>query len=76
MEIPPLDTAAIGIQRGFDTMHGAAAKVASAGQIEGSEDRTLEAMVELKQGEHQAKASVKALSAENDVIGTLLSTRA
>ena len=76
MQIPPLDSAATGIQRGVDTVANASAKIASAEQFEGSSDRTIESMVELKQGEIQAKASAKALSAENDVIGTLLSTRA
>ena len=73
METPPLDSAATGIARGVDTVVDASAKIASADQMHGNDDRTVEALVELEQGKQQAQASAKALSAENDVIGALLS---
>ena len=76
MDTPPIDTAVIGIQRGLDTIQNSAAKLATAGQLEGGEDQTVTALTELEQGKQQAQASAKALSAENDVIGALLSVRA
>lgn len=75
MEIPA-DTAAIGIQRGLDRIETATAQIASADQQSGKDDRTVDALVELQRGKQQTQASTKALSAENDVIGALLSTRA
>ncbi len=76
METPPIDTAVTGIQRGLETIQNSAAKLASAEQLDGGEDRAVEALTELEQGVQQAQASGKALSAENDVIGALLSVRA
>ncbi len=76
METPPIDSATAGIQRGQETIQNAAAKLASAKQLEGSDDRAVESLIELEQGKQQSQASVKALSAENDVIGALLSVRA
>lgn len=76
METPPVNTAVMGIQRGVETIENSAAKLASADQLSGSEDRTVEALTELEQGKQQALASTRALSAENDVIGALLSVRA
>ena len=70
------DTSAIGIQRGLDRIEAASATIASADQQSGKDDRTVEAMVELQRGKQQSQASTKALSAENDVIGSLLSTKA
>ena len=67
---------ALGVQRGSDTIQTAAAKLASADQLSGTDDRTVEALTELEQGKQQAQASAKAISAENDVIGSLLSVRA
>ncbi|MEM7207357.1 MAG: hypothetical protein AAF434_06015 [Pseudomonadota bacterium] len=76
METPPLDSAATGIQRGLSTIENASAKIASASQQSGKDDRTTEAVAELAEGKQQAQASAKSLSAENDVIGALLSTKA
>ena len=76
METPPIDTAVTGIQRGQETIQNSAAKLARAEQPDGDDDQTVSALTELEQGKHQAQASAKALSAENDFIGALLSVRA
>ncbi|MEM7292758.1 MAG: hypothetical protein AAF420_05075 [Pseudomonadota bacterium] len=76
METPPLDSAVTGIQRGVDTVQNASAKIASADSLNDTTDDTVEALVELEKGKQQTQASAKALSAENDVIGALLSTKA
>ena len=70
------NTATLGIQRGLDGIESGASKIASAEQQNSTEDRTIEALIEIEQGKQQSQASVKALSAENEVIGSLLSITA
>ena len=66
----------VGIQRGVDQIQTAAHNLASIEKAEDESRNTVEALTDLERGKQQAQASAKALSAENDVIGSLLSVRA
>ncbi len=67
-----------GIQRGFDSMRKNASEIASADQLNkaGQETDLEGAMVGLLQSKIQVQASAKVVSAVDDVIGSLIDTRA
>jgi hypothetical protein len=67
-----------GIQRGLEGMRQNAADIASADQLNrAGKDTDLEtSMVELNQNKFQVQASAKVVSALDEVIGTLIDTRA
>ena len=67
-----------GIQRGLDGMRQNAADIASADQLNrAGKDTDLEtSMVEMNQNKVQVQASAKVVSALDEVIGTLIDTRA
>ena len=67
-----------GIQRGLEGMRQNAAEIASADQLNrAGKDTDLEtSMVELNQNKVQVQASAKVVSALDEVIGTLIDTRA
>ena len=67
-----------GIQRGLEGMRQNAADIASADQLNRAGKNTdLEtSMVELNQNKYQVQASAKVVSALDEVIGTLIDTRA
>lgn len=67
-----------GIQRGLDGMRQNAAEIASADQLNrAGKDTDLEtSMVEMNQNKVQVQASAKVVSALDEVIGTLIDTRA
>jgi hypothetical protein len=71
----PLDSALVGIQRGQQTIQAASSKIASPEQAGNSQEQSVEALVELEKGKQQVQASSQALSAENTVIGSLLSVK-
>lgn len=73
----------LGIQRGFAGLNANAANIASASMVNGAEAATpapkisLErALVGLQQNSHEVAASTRALSAQNDMLGTLLDVMA
>lgn len=67
-----------GIQRGLEGMRQNAADIASADQLNraGKETDLETSMVELNQNKFQVQASAKVVSALDEVIGTLIDTRA
>ncbi len=67
-----------GIQRGLDGMRQNAADIASADQLNnaGKETDLETSMVEMNQNKFQVQASAKVISALDEVIGTLIDTRA
>ncbi len=70
--------AVLGIQRGLDGMRKNAADIASADQLNntGQETDLVNAVVELNQNKVQVQASAKVVSALDEVVGSLLDTRA
>lgn len=70
-------SAVLGIQKGLQGMRRVASEIAGAQQTPESKPTDISrAMVELKQHANQAKASVKALQAADDLLGTLFDERA
>ncbi|TNF37481.1 MAG: hypothetical protein EP315_02580 [Gammaproteobacteria bacterium] len=67
-----------GIQRGLDGMRKNAAEIASADQLNqaGSETDLAGSMVEMNQNKVQVQASAKVVSALDEMVGTLIDTRA
>ncbi len=71
-----------GIQRGLDGMRKDAAEIASADQLNKAGQETESAtdltgaLVDLKQNQVQVQASAKVVSALDEVIGTIIDTRA
>ena len=67
-----------GIQRGLEGMRQNAADIASADQLNrAGQDTDLEtSLVELNENKFQVQASAKVVSALDEVIGTLIDTRA
>ncbi len=72
------NSAVQGIQRGLDGMRKNAAEIASADQLNqaGEETDLAGSMVEMNQNKVQVQASAKVVSALDEVIGTLIDTRA
>lgn len=67
----------LGIQKGFQGMRRVASEIASTQQTQQTKPTDLSrAMVEMKVHANQTKASVKALQAADDVLGTLIDERA
>ncbi|MCU7796581.1 MAG: hydrolase [Candidatus Thiodiazotropha sp. (ex Semelilucina semeliformis)] len=67
----------LGIQKGFQGMRRVASEIASTQQTQQAKPTDLSrAMVEMKVHANQTKASVKALQAADDVLGTLIDERA
>lgn len=71
-------TAVQGIQRGLDGMRKNAAEIASADQLNqaGQETDLAGALVNLQQNKVQVQASAKVVSTLDEVIGSLIDTRA
>lgn len=67
-----------GIQRGLDGMRKNAAEIASADQLNqaGKETDLVGAMVGMQQNKIQVQASAKVVSTLDEVVGTLIDTRA
>lgn len=67
-----------GIQRGLDGMRKDAAEIASADQLNhaGQETDLVGALVNLQQNKVQVQASAKVVSTLDEVIGSLIDTRA
>ena len=67
-----------GIQRGLDGMRQNAADIASADQLNqaGQDTDLVGALVDLNQNKVQVQASAKVVSALDEVVGTLIDTRA
>ena len=72
------NSAVQGIQRGLDGMRKNAAEIASADQLNqaGNETDLAGAMVEMNQNKVQVQASAKVVSALDEMVGTLIDTRA
>ena len=71
-------SAVLGIQRGLDGMRKDAAEIASADQLNnaGQETDLVDSIVSLKQNQIQVQASAKVVSAMDEVMGTIIDTRA
>lgn len=75
-------SAVLGIQRGLDGMRKDAAEIASADQLNNAgadtatESDVTSALVNLKQNQVQVQASAKVVSALDEVIGSIIDTRA
>lgn len=71
-------SAVLGIQRGLDGMRKDAADIASADQLNnsGQETDVVESLVSLKQNQVQVQASAKVVSAVDEVLGSIIDTRA
>ena len=67
-----------GINRGLEGMRKNAAEIASADQLNGAGQETdlVGSLVGLQQNKVQVQASAKVVSAMDEVLGTLLDTRA
>ena len=67
-----------GIQRGLEGMRQNAAEIASADQLNnaGEETELANSLVGLNQNKVQVQANAKVVSALDEVIGTLIDTRA
>ncbi|MDQ1363320.1 MAG: hypothetical protein QG652_1181 [Pseudomonadota bacterium] len=67
-----------GIQRGLDGMRKNAAEIASADQLNhaGQETDLAGAMVNMQQNKVQVQASAKVVSTLDEVVGSLIDTRA
>lgn len=67
-----------GIQRGLDGMRKNAAEIASADQLNqaGQETDLAGALVNMQQNKVQVQASAKVVSALDEVVGTMIDTRA
>ncbi len=67
-----------GIQRGLDGMRQNAAEIASADQLNqaGQETDLVGALVGMTENKVQVQASAKVVSALDEVVGTLIDTRA
>ena len=67
-----------GIQRGLDGMRKNAAEIASADQLNhaGQETDLAGALVSMQQNKVQVQASAKVVSTLDEVVGTLIDTRA
>lgn len=71
-------TAVQGIQQGLDGIRKNASEIASADQLNraGNETDVVGSLVELQQNKVQVQASAKVVSALDEVLGTLIDTRA
>ena len=71
-------SAVLGIQRGLDGMRKDAAEIASADQLNnsGQETNLVDSLVSLKQNQIQVQASAKVVSAMDEVMGSIIDTRA
>ena len=80
MNIGSISSAALaGVHRGFQTIDGAAQKIASSSVQPESQNKPTDftrPLVELKEGKQQVQAASKVLQAENERIGSLLDLRA
>ena len=79
MGVLSVQTSAVqGIQRGLDGMRKNAAEIASADQLNqaGNDTDLAGAMVEMNQNKVQVQASAKVVSALDEMVGTLIDTRA
>lgn len=79
MGVLSVQTSAVqGIQRGLDGMRKNAAEIASADQLNqaGNETDLAGSMVEMNQNKVQVQASAKVVSALDEMVGTLIDTRA
>jgi len=67
-----------GIQRGLDGMRKDAAEIASVDELNkaGQETDLTGSLVDLKQNQVQVQASAKVVSALDEVIGSIIDTRA
>lgn len=67
-----------GIQRGLEGMRKSAAEIASADQLNhaGKETDLIGSLVDLQQSKVQVQASAKVVSTLDEVVGTLIDTRA
>jgi hypothetical protein len=67
-----------GIQRGLDGMRKNAAEIASADQLNqaGKETDLVGSLVDMQQNKVQVQASAKVVSTMDEVVGTLIDTRA
>lgn len=71
-------SAVLGIQRGLDGMRKDAAEIASADQLNNAGQQTdmVESLVSMKQNQIQVQASAKVVSALDEVLGSIIDTRA
>ena len=71
-------SAVLGIQRGLDGMRKDAAEIASADQLNnaGQDTDLVDSLISLKQNQIQVQASAKVVSAMDEVMGTIIDTRA
>ena len=71
-------SAVLGIQRGLDGMRKDASEIASADQLNnaGQETNIVESLVSMKQNQVQVQASAKVVSALDEVLGSIIDTRA
>ena len=71
-------SAVLGIQRGLDDMRKNAADIASTDQLSnaGQETDIVSSLVDMKQNQVQVQASAKVVSAIDEVLGTIIDTRA
>lgn len=71
-------SAVLGIQRGLDGMRKDAADIASADQLNnaGQETDMVESLVSMKQNQIQVQASAKVVSALDEVLGSIIDTKA
>lgn len=74
---PINNTALAGIQAGLDAMQESTGQIAGKSSVEGENTQPLvESLVELKAGSQQVSASVKLLEVTDQLIGSLLDTKA
>ena len=71
-------SAVLGIQRGLDGMRKDAAEIASADQLNNAGQQTdmVESLVSMKQNQIQVQASAKVVSALDEILGSIIDTRA
>ena len=71
-------SAVLGIQRGLDDMRKNAADIASTDQLSnaGQETDVVSSLIGMKQNQVQVQASAKVVSAVDEVLGTIIDTRA
>lgn len=72
------DPITLGVQRGLGRMHEASAQIASADALNGQQSgvELTDALLQLKSGELQTSAALKALQAQSDILGQLLDIEA
>ncbi|MEJ2345232.1 MAG: hypothetical protein P8076_03805 [Gammaproteobacteria bacterium] len=76
-DLPALQSALLGIQRGLEGVNKNASQIASAKQMD-AENPADEAkpLVEMLENRNQVEASAKVLKTVSDTIGTLIDTKA